>query len=447
MSYTTISRCRICGGDALREIVRLGDQALTGVFPRSRAEEIEAGPMTLLKCDEAAGGCGLVQLKESYAPDQMYGENYGYRSGLNASMVRHLHGRVAHARSLVDLKPGDTVLDIGSNDSTTLRAYGTDLDLRLVGMDPTGVKFRQYYPDHVRLIPDFFSGATFKKTFGEAARAKIVTSFAMFYDLDDPIAFMRDVASILADDGVWVFEQSYCPAMVKANAYDTICHEHISYYALKQIKWMTDAAGLKIVDVEMNDVNGGSFAIAAAKKTSPRPEAARLVDDLLRQEREAGYSTMRPFEAFAASMREHRDALKVFVADALAKGKSIYGYGASTKGNVVLQYCGFTDREIKAVAEVNEDKFGRFTPGSKIPILSEAEVRAKKPDYLLVLPWHFREGIVRREQAYLESGGKLVFPLPRLEIVGAGGEVTAWEAPGRKVEVEVFATGGKVGAR
>ena len=417
MSYTTIDHCRICGTSRLDPILHLGNQALTGVFPRTRNEHVEAGPLELLKCDATAGGCGLVQLRQSYNPDAMYGDNYGYRSGLNQSMVQHLGHRIERALAVADPVAGALVLDIGSNDCTTLKAYPAGT-FDLVGMDPTGRKFARHYPPQVKLVPEFFSADTFRQAF-PGRRAAIVTSFAMFYDLESPQAFMRAIHEILADEGVWVFEQSYLPTMLGQLAYDTICHEHLSYYALRQIKWMTDRCGFKILDVELNDTNGGSFCVTAAKASSNHVADIRRVEEMLAAEEAAGLDTLKPFVEFREMVYHHRDELCEFVRGEAASGKSIFGYGASTKGNVLLQYCNFKPTEIRGIAEVNEEKFGCFTPQTLIPILPEAEVRRQRPDYMLVLPWHFRNGIVRREAAYLAGGGKLVFPLPTLETVAA----------------------------
>jgi hypothetical protein len=283
-------------------------------------------------------------------------------------------------------------------------------------MDPSGPKFAHHYPPHVTLIPDFFAAETFERQY-PGRKARIVTSLAMFYDLESPQRFMREVHRILADDGIWVFEQSYLPLMLRENAYDTICHEHLEYYALRQIKWMTDRNGFQILDVETNDVNGGSFCVTVAKEGSARAANAARVEALLAAEDEAGLSTLRPFEQFRDRVFRHRQDLRRTVAEILARGQTVYGYGASTKGNVLLQFCAFSPAQIPAIAEVNEDKFGAFTPATQIPICSEAEVRARKPDYLLVLPWHFRQGIVQRERDYLHQGGKLLFPLPHIEVV------------------------------
>ncbi len=283
-------------------------------------------------------------------------------------------------------------------------------------MDPTGAKFRSYYPEWVHLIPDFFNAAAFKNHFG-SEKAKIITSIAMFYDLEDPTDFMRQIESCLADDGIWVFEQSYLPLMVERMAYDTVCQEHLSYYGVPQIQWMAQAAGLKILDVELNDINGGSFCVTAAKKNSPYHANTLKINQLISKEYAEGYNGLELYYRFRNDVKKHRDQLCQRVDQINRKGQTVYGYGASTKGNVLLQYCGFTAQDIPAIAEVNTEKFGRFTPGTQIPIISEAQARQDNPDYLLVLPWHFREGIIEREAQYLANGGALLFPLPTVQAV------------------------------
>ncbi|MBI5630413.1 MAG: class I SAM-dependent methyltransferase [Elusimicrobia bacterium] len=413
--YKEISRCRVCGSAELDSIIHLGIQSLTGVFPRARDEAVTAGPLELVKCRQRDGSCGLVQLRQSYDLNEMYGLNYGYRSGLNQSMVRHLQGRVAKILERVRPGRGDLVIDIGSNDSTLLQAYPRG-GAQLVGIDPTGRKFKALYPSYVQLIPDFFSSRLVEGHF-PGKKATVVTSVAMFYDLESPLDFMRQVHDILADNGIWVFEQSYLPAMMRMNAYDTICHEHLEYYGLSQIRWMAEKSGLKILGVELNDANGGSFAVTAAKAGSAHEADASTVERLLAEEREQGLETPRPYEAFAERVRGHREALREFICEADVRDKRVFGLGASTKGNVVLQYCGFTDKDIPFMTEVNPDKFGAFTPGTLIPIIAEKEARAMRPDYFLVMPWHFRDNIIAREEAFLSSGGRLVFPLPSLETV------------------------------
>ncbi|MEP6974191.1 MAG: class I SAM-dependent methyltransferase, partial [Spartobacteria bacterium] len=307
------------------------------------------------------------------------------------------------------------VLDIGSNDGTLLSFY-PEKGVTVVGIDPTGKKFARYYRKDIALIPDFFSAELFRKTFG-ARKARIVTSISMFYDLESPLRFMEEVASILDTQGVWHFEMSYMPSMVRTMGYDTICHEHLEYYALQQIKWMTDLCGLKILDVVFNDINGGSFAVTVAQQSSSYPEASAEIKRLLLDEKKMGLSNVFQQRAFETLVETHKNELLRLLRRLKAQKRTVLGYGASTKGNVLLQHCGISRDLLPAIAEVNKDKFGCFTPGTAIPIISEAEAHAMKPDYLLVLPWHFRANIVGREKAFLGRGGKLIFPLPAVEIV------------------------------
>lgn len=410
IGYRKIDRCRISGSQNLVPVLDLGLQRLTGVFPRSPNEKITNGPLELLWCPDS----GLVQLAHSYDADEMYGDNYGYRSGLNQSMVDHLTRKIQHLERRADIKPGDTVLDIGSNDATSLKAYKTT-GINRIGIDPTAEKFRSFYPSDIRLVPDFFSAENYHSVTTE--RAKVVTSIAMFYDLEDPIAFARQIEQILVPDGLWHFEQSYLPSMLRTCSYDTICHEHIEYYSLLSVDRIVKAAGLKIVDVQMNAVNGGSFAVTAAKAASSVAANKPVIDWLLEQEDRMGLTTIKPYQDFKERVFRHRDDLTRLLDALVADGKKIVGYGASTKGNVLLQFCGITQKHLTAIAEVNPEKFGRFTPGTNIPIVSEADAKAMNPDYMLVLPWHFKENILRREQQYLDNGGKLIFPLPEIEII------------------------------
>lgn len=407
-----ISKCRICGGEELVNVLDLGSQTLTGVFPKSPDEPITAGPLILVKC-ATQGGCGLLQLAHSYDLEEMYGANYGYRSGLNASMVAHLKSKVERIKGYGLLEPDAIVVDIGSNDGTTLSFYA-DAGVRRVGIDPTAAKFRQYYQDDITVIPDFFSAELFRREFG-GERARVVTSFSMFYDMEDPTGFMQQIADILDDRGIWVCEQSYMPLMLETNSYDTTCHEHLEYYALAQILWMAERTGLEVVDVELNDVNGGSFSFVAQRKGGPLQRSA-AVDELMDRERKLGLDDLDTYRQFAARVDAHRDELLAFLAKAKREGKRVAALGASTKGNVLLQYCGLTPEDIEAIGEVNPDKFGSYAPGTNIPIRDEAEVLASRPDYLIVLPWHFR-CFFEAQPRYADH--RLVFPLPKLDLARA----------------------------
>lgn len=410
MSYSSIESCRVCGNKQLYPALDLGVQMLTGVFPRTSGAHVTAGPLRLVKCSgDEETICGLLQLEHTYDFGEMYGENYGYRSGLNPSMVAHLQRKVQRIVQRVELKSGDLVIDIGSNDSTTLQAYPRN-GVTLVGIDPTGSKFRHFYPEHISLIPDFFSADAVRSAFGEK-KAKVITSFSMFYDLPRPLEFMEHIHSVLAEDGIWVFEQSYMPTMLETNSYDTVCHEHLEFYGLRQIHWMCKRVGFEILDVEFNEVNGGSFSVVAAKST--RPTLSGPVRSVLEKEQILGLHTLAPYEAFANRVEHSRRQLLGFLQNARKAGKRVAALGASTKGNVLLQYCGLSPEDIGYIGDVNRDKFGCFTPGTWIPIISEEELLASNPDLVLVLPWHFRR--------FFESSDRLratnlLFPLPELSI-------------------------------
>lgn len=413
-----ISRCRACGNSSLASLLSLGEQCLTGIFPKDPSQQVQRGRLELVKCQEDQGqpACGLVQLRDTTDLEMMYGDNYGYRSALNRSMVEHLKGIAAAAQSWVSLQKGDLVLDIGSNDGTSLKCY--DPSLRLVGIDPTAVdeKFGIYYPEHIQRICAFFSAQKVREAVGSQP-AKIVTSIAMFYDLEEPQDFVNNVRSVLHDDGVWVFEQSYLPLMLERNSYDTICHEHLEYYGLRQVKWLLDRSDFKIIDIETNDINGGSFKVTAAPTASRHPECRERIETMLQAERAC--AELSTYRAFEERVQSHRQALRQLLEELASQGKKVMGYGASTKGNVLLQYCGLDQRLISGIVEVNEEKFGSFTPGTGIPIVPESDTRLAPPDYFLVLPWHFRDGILKREQATIEAGTGFIFPLPELEVISS----------------------------
>ena len=417
MLYKEIEGCRICGNQQLDLILDLGNLALTGIFPKTKGEDVPTGPLTLVKCRETItdtnNSCGLVQLKETYNPDLMYGQNYGYRSGLNKSMVNHLHNKVTKILDHVTLSLDDVIIDIGSNDSTLLQAYPKK-QTALVGFDPTGEKFKNYYPDHITLFTEFFSSETFKIKFGNK-KAKVITSIAMLYDLEDPIGFVREVYDILSEDGIWVFEQSYLPYMLAANSFDTICHEHQEYYRLKQIQWMMKKVGFKIIDMEFNQVNGGSFSVTVAKLGSLLPETPDVAK-LLRDEESNGLSTNEPYDAFRNQVFKWKSSMRQLLNKIHNENGLVLGYGASTKGNVLLQFTGITPKDITYIGEVNTDKFGCYTPGTLIPIISEEEARKMDPDYFFVFPWHFKDFILQKEKSNLNEKTSLLFPLPLIEI-------------------------------
>jgi len=409
--YKEIEKCRVSKSKNLVPVLSLGEQYLSGVFPSEKDNAVSKGPLDLIWCPDS----GLLQLKQSYSLEEMYGDNYGYRSGLNQSMVDHLTKKAQYLEKLCGLSSNDLVVDIGSNDATFLKAFDIK-NITRVGVDPSGDKFRQYYPEDIELIDEFFPSSTFKKKY-KNKKAKLITSISMFYDLEDPLDFIENINEILDDNGVWHFEQSYMPSMLRTGSYDTICHEHLEYYSLSVVKNMLELSGLIIIDVKFNDVNGGSFSVTAAKKTSSLKSDNVLISWLLMQEERMGLDTPRPYREFENRVYNHRKNLVDLICSLNADGKLIVGYGASTKGNILLQFCGLSEKEIPFIAEVNQDKFGKMTPGTNIPIISEEEARKMQPDYLFVLPWHFKNGIISKERAFISNGGKFIVPLPEIQII------------------------------
>jgi ubiquinone/menaquinone biosynthesis C-methylase UbiE len=410
MKFNKILNCRFCKSEKLESIVNLGNQYLTGIFPKNKKEKISKGPLVLVLCKE----CFLVQLKYSFNANEMYGKNYGYRSGLNNSMVEHLKKKIIRLQSIVKLKKNDLVIDIGSNDGTSLSFYKKNL-IR-VGIDPTAKYFEKYYSKGIRIFSNFFSSEIINKEFPDK-KAKIITAIAMFYDLEDPLEFLNNIYNVLDDDGLFHFEQSYLPSMIKNLAFDTICHEHIEYYTLEVIKKILSKASMKIIDIEMNSINGGSIAITSAKKDSKIKPNTSLINWVLNQEKKLKLDSARTYFDFNKKIINFKDNLNKLLRILRKNKKRVFGYGASTKGNVILQYCRLNNKDLPFIVEINERKFGCYTPGSKIKIISEKQASKLKPNYLLILPWHFRENIIAREHQFLQNGGKLILPLPDLEIV------------------------------
>lgn len=402
----SITCCRMCKSQSLKEVFDFGNQVLGCRFPAAKDPEPPKGPLVLVECK---GECGLLQLRDTVSGDEMYTTcTYGYRSGLNETMKSHLRTIVDDLYKWRAPQSGDIVLDIGSNDGTLLGFHSADT-VR-TGIDPTSYQFREFYSPDIIRVAKFFSEDAFNEIHG-GKKAKYVTTISMFYDLPDPHQFTKEVEKVLDQDGIWIMEQSYMPTMLERNAYDTVCHEHLEYYALKQIEWLCANTNLQILDVSLNDCNGGSFRVVLGHKNSEyKPNLTNI--ELVREK-----DKLVDVDAFISRVC----ALKKELYDTLTclknNGKTIAVYGASTKGNTLLQFCDIDTSIVVCAAERNPAKYGCRTPATNIPILSEEHVRRLKPDYMLVLPWHFKEGFLEREKAYLESGGKFIFPLPELEII------------------------------
>lgn len=404
--FYKIEKCRVCGNSHLITVLDLGDQYLSGVFPKKVDFDMYRGPLKLVKCDETTGGCGHVQLEHTFDLPTMYGEEYGYRSGLNNSMIKHLREKYEKISNHINLKEKDIVIDIAGNDGTFLGFFPDTL--RLVSIDPTSKKFSKYYSDHVSYIADFFSRKVFVDFFGDTT-AKLVTSFSMFYDLEDPCDFAKQVNSILdPEEGIWVLEQSYMPEMLRVNSFDTVCHEHLSYYGMRQLKYIMDHADLKIIEFEFNDINGGSISMMVANKNSKYEECTEMLNDLINEELASSLDTTKPWEEFQKRIENCKQEFWNLLNSLKKDGLKISALGASTKGNVTLQTWGITSEDILVVGEVNPDKNGSFTPGTWIPIKDEDSVLSEY-DAFVILPWHFKNFFVNNSKF---KNKVLIFPLP-----------------------------------
>jgi len=409
--------CRVCGSHALTRVISLGDQYLQGSFvkPGKEMPPTRKIATSLVRCDPMRDekACGLLQMEYTVPPEVLYSA-YWYRSGTNNTMRNHLKAIAEDATQLLNKSSG-IVLDIGCNDGTLLDCYPPEY--KKFGIDPSDVA--QEVKGDIKVLQDLFPSDELLKVL-QGEKCNIITSIAMFYDLENPIHFVQGIKQVLAEDGIWIFEMSYMPTMLKMHSYDTICHEHLEYYSLAIIEYILKQAGMKVFNATLNDINGGSIRCYATHSNNfiyKKDEYQQNIKSLRQEEFDLELDTDKPYKNFQDRINVHKDELNTLLKSLKKEGKKIHVYGASTKGNTILQWCGIDNRIIEVAAERNPDKYGAYTIGTEIPIVSEADSRAMNPDYYLVLPWHFKQEIVQREQEMLNKGVGLIFPLPNIEIV------------------------------
>jgi NDP-4-keto-2,6-dideoxyhexose 3-C-methyltransferase len=403
-----IKSCRLCKESNLVDVIDLGEQIITSRWPTYGDTSTPSTKIVLTQCQ----GCGLVQLKHTVISSELYEYEYGYRSGISNTMRAHLKAYNEQVSAFSNVKEGDSVLDIGSNDSTFLRNYPDTIER--VGCDPTGTQFKEYYGTDVQLIPTYFTKGAIEERFGPDKKFKVVTSISMFYDLPDPVQFANDISAVLEEDGIWSLEQSYIKMMLERNSIDTICHEHLEYYGVKQIKDIMNRAGLKILHIEFNDCNGGSMRVFVGKQSNPREEFS--VASIVKEEERMGIHSPPFYTEFMNRCKREVDRLLSLLKTIKASGQETWIYGASTKGNCLLQFAGIGQNLCRYAVERNLSKVGKMT-STGIEIISEETMRKSPPAFLLVLPWHFRDEILVREEEFLKGGGQFIFPLPHMEIV------------------------------
>lgn len=415
----TRKTCRICDG-SIEPILSLGEQYVSNFLSPEQPDGTKA-PLELVLCN----CCHLLQLKDTVPPGDMY-QTYWYRSGTNQTMRDALADISRRAETLVRLREGDAVLDIGCNDGTLLSSYRTP-NLYRIGFDPAENLAPFSRKVAQKVIVGLFDGDRFLADSElKGIQPKIITSIAMFYDLDDPNQFVADIKKILHPDGVWIVQMSYLPRMLTQNDFGNICHEHLEYYSLQSLEYLLKRHDFVVADVELNDVNGGSFRIYIRNRSAEESvsgseshsrEATRRVLELREQEASTGLGGAAPYKEFAVRVGKIKEEVSGFIKNHVGQKQKVYVYGASTKGNTMLQYFGLDHSLITAAAERNPDKWGKVTVGTRIPIVSEAEARAARPDYFLVLPWHFIEEFKTREKEYLSSNGRFIVPLPHFALI------------------------------
>jgi hypothetical protein len=402
----------------MKKVLELGDHYVSDFVKEQSAERKKYSLDLYLDED-----LGAPRLLEQPPHDSMWGQ-YWYRSGINVSMTRELQGIVAEVQSRMRLRPGAIWLDIACNDGTLLKNVPDSMVK--VGIDPADDSYVAESSKHAKIVQDYFSTDAWKRSGYGAERAQVITCIAMFYDLSNPVPFVQDLFEVLEDDGVLVLQMSYTPLMIQQMAFDNICHEHVYYYDLTSIKRLFERQGFRVVDCSLNDTNGGSFRIYLQKHTARassfasaplRDVCSMRVQQILDWEQTHGITNAATWHRFSDNLEKLKQDVVGFVRQARYEGKTVYGYGASTKGNTLLQLFGLTNQDITAIAERSPYKFGLRTVGTDIPIISEAEMRAAKPDYLLVLPWHFIDEFESREAEFLDGGGAFIVPCPEFKII------------------------------
>ena len=408
-------KCRNCKSQKLTKVIYIGKQVVSSIFPKTKPKRSNKYSLDLYECNT----CKLVQLGKSIPLGNMYGETYGYRSSLSKLMVNHLKRKFLKLKKMLTLKKNSNILDIGSSDSTFLNFFSNERrGYRCFGIDPSAKKYSKYYNKDVNLIVDYFSAKSVNSRLNSInlknKKFKLISSFAMFYDIDDPNSFCKDIRSLLEKDGIWILEMSYFPMLLSNLTYDQICHEHVTYYTLSVFKKIVEKNDLKIIDFSFNIINGGSIEIICVPKNSKiKPKKTKILSQLEIEDK----ISLDDYKKFNLRVDNIKKTTNILLENISKAKNKIIGYGAATKGNIVLNHCELNAKKIPLICDENEEKFGRYTPGSNIKIIPKKKMRKINPDYLLVLIWSFKSEVIKQELNYIKRGGKLIFHLPFLHIV------------------------------
>ena len=409
-----IEECRSCSSKKLIPIISLGDQYVVNFLDSDKNEGIKC-PLNLILCND----CKLLQLEHNAPPESMWNDQYWYKSGINKMIKDNLEEIVLEAEKTVKLKKGDIILDIGCNDGTLFEYYATK-GLIKYGFEPSKNVAREAKEKGFEVANDFFGSEKFKEKFGNK-KAKVITAISMFYDLENPNKFVGDIVKILDNEGIFVVQQNYLASMLEQNAFDNICHEHREYYSLTSLKPLLEKYGLEIFKTSLNEINGGSIRTLIKFKDSKIPEINEkdfsYLRDLEIKEKEMKLTEEKPYKDFAGRINSIKKDLLKFLEEEKSKGKNICALGASTRGNVLLQYFEIGPDLIKCIFDKNPDKEGKRTVGSLIPITSPDNILKYNPDYQLVLIWHIFKGIGKDEKKFVDEGGKFIMPLPKFKVL------------------------------
>lgn len=418
-------KCKICGNNNLKNVLFINEQYISATFVKTNENnnltKIKT-PLTLVLCseNEKKNNCGLLQLLEITKADLLY-KDYFYRSATSDTMRKDLKEVVESIRQKIEIKDDEIVVDIGANDCTLLNFYPKNL--KLVGFEPAeNIKFIDDNKN-IKIFPTYFNAKDFENNFSK--KAKAITSCAMFYDLADPKNFVKDIDKILDKEGIWCVQISYLASMLKYNNFYDICHEHLSYYSIETFEAVLDGFNLKLFFAELNEVNGGSIRLFVCRKDNDNYNKKEFSDQLYKLKSEEKRYNLRKdktFKEFQNKIDNIKEKTNLFVDNILKFHKKVFALGASTKGNILLQHFGLDKSKIPYISERNPEKVGLKCLGSDIELISEEDARSKKPEAFLVLPWNFKDEIVKREKKYLDNGGTLMFPMPYPHIVDKNGE-------------------------
>lgn len=400
-----IKVCRICGSKKLKKIISLGNVYLSDFGTGKKPEKF---PLTLILCEN----CSLLQLSENTPQSSLYTERYGYKSGINNTMKKELGQIVKKSCAFLKNKKGITTVDVGANDGTLLSNYSKSVFR--IGVEPIRKFAIECKKNSDLVINDFFSLKSFKKK-AKDKKADLITAISCFYDIPDPNQFISDISHILKKDGIFIIQQNYLLSMLQQNAFDNIVHEHLEYYSLTSLENLLEKHNLEVFKVELSDINGGSFRTYIAFKGERR--TGLCVKRMREQEKKAKLNQTKTYLDFAKRVENNKEKLRKFIINKTKQGKKVYIYGASTRGNTLLQYFNLDNKMLNYAVERNPEKWGKKILSLNIPIISEEQARIKNPDYMLVLPWFFKKEFLQREKDYLKKGGHFIFPLPKFEVV------------------------------